>query len=141
MPIAPPSLLIPMAADIAGLEIARLQARQFLENNTVDEHALASVELVLEEAISNTLRYGYDDDGPHTIEIDLQIDLDEIQVLIVDDGKPFDPLEGDAVLLPDSLDDAQVGGLGLVMIRSTASRMSYERRDGFNRFSLTIPRN
>ena len=34
------------AADIAGLEIARLQARQFLENNDVDEHALAAVELV-----------------------------------------------------------------------------------------------
>ena len=141
MPTASPSLLIPMAADIAGLEIARLQARQFLENNAVDEHALASVELVLEEAISNTLRYGYEDDRQHSIEIDLQIDLDEIQVLIVDDGKPFDPLEGDAVLLPDSLDDAQVGGLGLLMIRNTASRMSYERRDGCNRFSLTIPRN
>ena len=130
MPIAPRSLLIPLAADIVGLEIARLQARQFLENNAVDEHALASVELVLEEAISNTLRYGYEDDTSHTIDIDLQIDLDEIQVLIVDDGKPFDPLEGDAVLLPDSLDDAQVGGLGLLMIRNTASRMSYERRDG-----------
>lgn len=140
MPIASPSLLIPMVADIGGLEIARLQARQFLENNAVDEHALAAVELVLEECISNTLRYGYDDGAPHSIEIDLQIDLDEVQVLIVDDGKPFDPLEGDAVLLPDSLDDAQVGGLGLLMIRNTASRMSYERRDGRNRFLLTIAR-
>ena len=36
MPVASPSLLIPMAADIGGLEIARLQARQFLENNAVD---------------------------------------------------------------------------------------------------------
>ncbi len=140
MPIASPSLLIPMVGDIGGLEIARLQARQFLENNAVDEHALAAVELVLEESISNTLRYGYDDGAPHSIEIDLQIDLDEVQLLIVDDGKPFDPLEGDAVLLPDSLDDAQVGGLGLLMIRNTASRMSYERRDGRNRFLLSIAR-
>ena len=140
MPIPSPSLLIPMVADMAGLEIARLQARQFLENNAVDERALAAVELVLEESISNTLRYGYDDGAQHAIEIDLQIDLDEVQVLIVDDGKPFDPLEGDAVLLPDSLDDAQVGGLGLLMIRNTASRMSYERREGRNRFLLTIAR-
>lgn len=140
MPIASPSLLIPVAADIGGLEIARLQARQFLENNAVDEHALAGVELVLEEAISNTLRYGYDEGAPRTIEIDLQIDLDEVQVLIVDDGNPFDPLDGDAMLLPDSLDDARVGGLGLLMIRNTASSMSYERRDGHNRLLLTIAR-
>lgn len=141
MPIASPSLLIPMAADIGGLEIARLQARQFLENNAVDEHAVAAVELVLEEAITNTLRYGYaGKTGLREIEIDLQVDLDEVQVLIVDDAKPFDPLEVDAQLLPDSLDDAQVGGLGLLMIRNTASRMSYERREGKNRFALTIAR-
>ena len=140
MPVVSPSLLIPRAADIGGLEIARLQARQFLENNAVDEHAVAAVELVLEEAITNTLRYGYDGSGPREIEIDLQVDLDEVQVLIVDDAKPFDPMEVDAQLLPDSLDDAQVGGLGLLMIRNTASRMSYERREGQNRFSLTVSR-
>ena len=140
MPVASPSLLIPMVADIGGLEIARLQARQFLENNAVDEHALAAVELVLEEAITNTLRYGYDGSGLHWIEIDLQVDLDEVQVQIVDDAKHFDPLEVEAQVLPDSLDDAQVGGLGLLMIRNTASRMSYERREGQNRFSLTIAR-
>jgi anti-sigma regulatory factor (Ser/Thr protein kinase) len=141
MPAVSPSLLIPMSADFGGLEIARLQARQFLENNAVDEHAVVAVELVLEEAITNVLRHGYDGTGQqHSIDIDLQIDLDEVQVLIVDDAKPFDPLESDAQLLPDSLDDAQVGGLGLLMIRNTASRMSYERRDGHNRFSLTIAR-
>ena len=58
MPVASPSLLIPMVADIGGLEIARLQVRQFLKNNAVGEHALAAVELVLEEATTNTLRYG-----------------------------------------------------------------------------------
>ena len=129
-----------VAADIGGLEIARLQARQFLENNAVDEHAVAAVELVLEEAITNTLRYGYIGTGLRQIEIDLQVDLDEVQVLIVDDAKAFDPMEVDAQLLPDSLDDAQVGGLGLLLIRNTASRMSYERREGKNRFALTIGR-
>ena len=140
MSSAPPALLIPMEADVGGLEIARLQARQFLENNDVDEHALTAAELVLEEALSNILRYGYDAPGPRDIAIDLQVDLDEVQVLVIDDAKPFDPLEVDAMLLPDSLDDAQVGGLGLLMIRNTASRMSYERRDGQNRFQMTIAR-
>ena len=135
-----PALLIPMEADVAGLEIARLQARQFLENNGVDEHALTAVELVLEEALTNIMRYGYDAPGARVIAIDLQVDPDEVQVLVIDDAKPFDPLEVDAMLLPDSLDDAQVGGLGLLMIRNTASRMSYEHRDGHNRFLMSIAR-
>lgn len=138
----PPSLLIPMAADKASLELARLQARQFLENNGVDEHALAGVELVLEEAATNVLRYGYEGlpAGERLIEIDLQVDLDEVHVLLVDNGKAFDPLDEGAVLLPDTLDDAQVGGLGLLMIRNTASRLAYERRDGRNRLLMTIAR-
>ena len=141
MPVASPALLIPVTPDIPGLEIARLQARQFLTNNAVDEHAVAAVELVVEEAVTNVLRYGFETvtDGA-LIEIDLQVDLDEVQVLIVDNGKPFDPTDSGGVLLPDSLDDAQVGGLGLLMIRNTASRMSYERREGCNRFALTVER-
>jgi len=139
-----PSLLIPMTADVPGLEIARLQARQFLQNNGVDEHALAAVELVLEEAVTNIIRYGYEGqparEQPPVIEIDLQVDLDEVQVLVVDDANPFDPLDSGGQLLPETLDDAQVGGLGLLMIRNTATSMSYERRDGQNRFTMTVAR-
>jgi serine/threonine-protein kinase RsbW len=137
-----PSLLIPMAADKPSLEIARLQARQFLENNGVDEHALAGVELVLEEAITNVIRYGYGGLPPaeRWIEIDLQVDLDEVQVVVTDDAKAFDPLDEGGLLLPDTLDEAQVGGLGLLMIRNTASRLSYERREGKNRLAMTIQR-
>jgi anti-sigma regulatory factor (Ser/Thr protein kinase) len=135
-----PSLLIPMTADKAGLEIARLQARQFLENNQVDEHTVAGVELIIEEAVTNTIRYGYDDGESHQIDLDLQVEPHEVQVLIVDDARAFDPMDADALLLPETLDDAQVGGLGLLMIRNTASSMAYERRDGFNRFLLTIAR-
>ncbi len=142
MTTATPSLLIPMTADIGGLEIARLQARQFLENNAVDEHTVAGVELIIEEAVTNTLRYGYEvtDAEEHTVELDLQIEPHEVRLLIVDDAKPFDPMDADALLLPETLDDAQVGGLGLLMIRNTASSMAYERRDGFNRFQLTVAR-
>jgi anti-sigma regulatory factor (Ser/Thr protein kinase) len=138
---APPALLIPMPADIGGLEIARLQARQFLENNGIDEHTLTAVELVLEESVTNVLRYGYAPGSTdHQIDIDLQVDPEEVQVLVIDDGKPFDPLDEGGIVLPDTLDEAQVGGLGLLMIRNTASRLSYERIDGHNRFLMTIPR-
>ena len=101
---------------------------------------MAGVELVIEEAVTNTIRYGYDDGEAHQIDLDLQVEPNEVQVLIVDDARAFDPMDADALLLPETLDDAQVGGLGLLMIRNTASSMAYERRDGCNRFLLTIAR-
>ncbi len=137
----PPALLIPMLPDVDGLELARQQARQFLHNNGVDEHTLAAVELVLEEAVTNVIRYGYDSEAQaRNIDIDLQVDPEEVQVLVVDDGKPFDPTEEGAILLPETLDEAQVGGLGLLMIRNSTTRMAYERSEGRNRFLMTVPR-
>ena len=139
---AAPSLLIPMTADIGGLEIARLQARQFLENNRVDEHTVEGVELIIEEAVTNTLRHGFGATvaAEHQVELELQIEPHEVRLLIVDDAGPFDPMDADALLLPETLDEARVGGLGLLMIRNTASSMAYERRDGFNRFLVTVTR-
>jgi anti-sigma regulatory factor (Ser/Thr protein kinase) len=63
-----------------------------------------------------------------------------VRLLIIDDANPFDPMDSDALLLPETLDEAQVGGLGLLMIRNTVSSMAYERRDGCNRFLLTVAR-
>jgi len=140
--VVAPSLLIPLTADIGGLNIARQQARQFLENNHVDEHTVAGIELIIEEAVVNTLRHGYDitDTRDHAIELDLQVEPHEVQLLIVDDGRAFDPTGAELAVLPDTLDAAHVGGLGLLMIRNTASSMAYEREGEHNRFLVTVAR-
>ena len=140
-------MLIPTTADLGGLERARLQARLFLQSHGVDGPAVAVVELVLEEAVTNVLRDGSEitDVDPDAIGIDLQVDRDESQRLVVDNARAFDPLEGDGVVRSDSLDDAKVVGLGLLMIRNTASRhtasrLRDERRDEHNRLALSIGR-
>ena len=94
--------------------------------------------------------YPYRDDAGNVYQVvDTQAGrqsvLGTMAVLIVvqatgDDAKAFDPMDADAILLPETLDDAQVGGLGLLMIRNTASSMAYERRDGCNRFLVTVAR-
>jgi anti-sigma regulatory factor (Ser/Thr protein kinase) len=142
---AAPVLSLPVAADIGGLEIARLQVRRHLEENGVGEHTVAATELVLEEVITNILRHGYggyagDDGAQHWIEIEVSIEPGAVQLLVVDDGTPFDPLAHAEPELPQSLDEAPIGGLGLLMIRRTASELAYERRGGHNRFNLSLTR-
>lgn len=139
---ATPALHLRMAADLAALEATRLRARQFMRQHHVDDHAVAGVELVLEETVTNTLRHGYGPAGREgePIEIDLQIGPTAVQLLIADDAPPFDPLAVAESALPVTLDQAQVGGLGLLMIRRTASSAGYERSGGRNRLTLSISR-
>ena len=41
--------------------------------------------------------------------------------------------------MPRTLDEAVPGGRGLLLVRSIAPRLGYERRDGFNRVILGFP--
>lgn len=129
-----------LAADIGGLEAARLRLAAHLQAQAVEARTVAAFELVLEEALTNTLRYGYRDTGLRWIDLVVEVLPDDVLLTIEDDGVPFDPLAVPPPELPRSLEQARVGGLGLLMIRRSTRAMDYERVAGRNRLRLTIPR-
>ena len=57
-----------------------------------------------------------------------------------DGGLAFDPTERDASAAGGALDTATLGGRGILMIRTLARSMRYERRDGRNVLELVIDR-
>jgi anti-sigma regulatory factor (Ser/Thr protein kinase) len=61
---------------------------------------------------------------------------DELRATVEDDGGPFNPLEKEPPEVPLSLEDAGVGGWGIPIVRALADDLSYERRDGRNRFTI-----
>ena len=135
-----PLLRLPMAANLGGFEIARLQARRFLQTQGLDEVTLGTVELVLEECVTNTLRYGYGETGLRWIELELVLQPDAVHLSIEDDARGFDPLSVPEPELPRSLEEAQVGGLGLLMVRRATTELRYTRLPGRNRLSARIAR-
>jgi anti-sigma regulatory factor (Ser/Thr protein kinase) len=92
------------------------------------------IDLLLTEAVSNVIRHGYTDDGPHEIGIEITREPGALVVRIEDDARPFDPLQVKAPL-PATLDEAGPGGRGIVLMRGAADAASYERRDGRNRLT------
>ena len=50
-----------------------------------------TLDLVLEELLSNTIKYGYDDALPHTIAITFAVGSDHLKLTVADDGHEFDP--------------------------------------------------
>ncbi len=91
-----------------------------------------SLNLVLEEALMNTISYGYDDDRKHTIEIDFNKTGDVLSITIIDDGHAYDPTlkaEPD-ITLP--AEDRPVGGLGIFLIKKTMDTIEYQRRENKN---------
>jgi anti-sigma regulatory factor (Ser/Thr protein kinase) len=111
--------------------------RAFLERHGVPADARFTADLVLEEMVTNTIKYGYDDAGAHTIEVRVSIAGARLAIRISDDGHPFNPLD---LPVPDTTlpaGERPIGGLGIHFVRNLADSLDYAREDGRNVVTVT----
>lgn len=113
---------------------------EVLEREGVSPRARFQTELVFEEIVTNVIRYGYDDEETHLVDVAVTVGPEDIVLVVSDDGRPFNPLDRPDPTLPASLADAPIGGLGIMLVRKAAREMSYARTDGRNHLTVVIPR-
>ena len=121
-------------------EIPRLQqaVNAFLQERAAAPTVLFTTNLVLEEIITNIIKYGYTDQEPHTITITLEPAAQCLKIRVADDGREFNPL---SAAPPDtSLDLAQrpIGGLGIHLVRHMVNALYYQRQANQNVLEMTI---
>lgn len=102
----------------------------------ISQHKLMSLELALEEAIVNIIKYA-STDPEGTVLIDCSLDGEKFfTITIIDNGPPFDPLQRTAPDIKADIDERPVGGLGIFLIKEMTDSVSYRREE--NRNILTI---
>ena len=95
-----------------------------------------AVQLCLEEAVANIIMYGAARGDRLEIAVELERNGGTLVARIEDNGRQFDPTRAPPPAVAASLEQAKVGDLGIHLMRSFASGMDYERRDGRNRLTL-----
>jgi serine/threonine-protein kinase RsbW len=116
---------------------ASAQAEHWLRSHSPSVQTLNLLLTAIEELVLNSIEYGYDDSDPHTISLVLSIDRETLTITVIDGGRPFDPLAAPPPDLSLPVLARPVGGLGLYLLRQLSDQVSYERRDGANRLTLT----
>lgn len=96
------------------------------------------VEVSLEEALVNVIRYAYPAQAIGEIELACQLEPGKKIIFIIkDQGKPFNPLQHHAkVHLLASLEEREEGGLGIFIMRQYMDEVSYERHGSYNILTL-----
>lgn len=89
------------------------------------------VELVLEEAFSNSVRHGFAGRDNGHVWLEWEILPDGLRLVYCDDAAPFDPLA--SASLPET---GRIGGLGRMLIKSLPRRAQYAFDAGRNRLML-----
>jgi serine/threonine-protein kinase RsbW len=113
-------------------------AERFLETGSSASGVLYGVKLVLEEILTNVIKYGHDDGLEHEIIVILNVDAGRVTVECFDDGREFNPLAAPAPQLPDSILDCTPGGLGIHLVKQTVDTISYRREGGRNVLTMVM---
>lgn len=137
-------LRLQLANDLGALEPARLAVLEFLLPHAPSARALYAVELVLEEVLSNQVKYafsrgdGRSPDAAPLIALSAWTETGSVMLQFEDNGAAFDPLQAASPLPPASIDVAPVGGLGVMLVRKFASSMTYQRLEGRNCLTIGV---
>jgi serine/threonine-protein kinase RsbW len=113
-----------------------LEVERFLEQHGVAQRAAYHVQLAFEELVTNVIKYAFDDDRDHAISYALRVADDRVSLSLEDDGRPFDPVSSPLPPLAANLEEAEVGGLGLRVLRKAATSFRYRREAGVNHVEI-----
>lgn len=132
-----PDLFLTIRNDFAELPAVAAATSQFLEAGKTSSDVIFAANLVIEEIVTNTIKYAYRDSLPHDISIHLALTESALEIEIEDDGQAFDPFiqPGPDLCLPGQA--PKIGGLGIHFVRHMVDACSYERGEGRNIVRLT----
>ena len=92
--------------------------------------------LAVEEAVVNVIDYAYPIGTDGDITVKMMSDGHILRFQIMDAGVPFDPTKKDKTDTTLSVEDRQIGGLGILLVRELMDSINYEREDGKNILTL-----
>jgi anti-sigma regulatory factor (Ser/Thr protein kinase) len=118
-----------------------VQARRALDAHGLNGAPRYHAELVFEEITANIIAHGAPDARELEVCVSLEIAGDRFVLTFEDNGVPFDPRSRPDPPPQKSLDEARIGGYGLMLVRRAARSMDYLRTvDGHNRLIVRLPR-
>jgi serine/threonine-protein kinase RsbW len=130
------SITIRISASVHEIERLNRLIRQFGELHDLPSRALYSVNLALDEVVSNIVLYGYDDSNDDPIVVKMEVRGSELMASVEDSGREFDPLSLPTPDLNAPLEERQVGGLGIHLMRSLMDGVEYRRHENRNLLSM-----
>jgi len=129
-------LRLRIANDLAELTRVAEAVDEFCAAHALPADCAFKLNVALEELLTNTVSYGYDDAARHEIALDIALEGDAIVVELSDDARPFDPLDAPPPDLDSPIEERRVGGLGVHLVKTMMDDVAYAYRDGRNHVRL-----
>ena len=128
---------ITVEAVIQNVETVTEFVNAVLEENDCPAKVQMRIDVALDEIFGNIAYYAYGNScGNVTIQIEIEKDLPGIVLTFIDQGMPYNPLENKEPDITLDIEEREIGGLGIFLVKKTMDALSYEYVDGQNVLTL-----
>ena len=95
---------------------------------------ISQLNLVVEELFVNIASYAYKDDksGKCKIKIEYNRDMQQVKISFEDNGIKFNPLEKEDPDTNSKIEDMQIGGLGIYIVKESMDNVEYKYENNKN---------
>jgi anti-sigma regulatory factor (Ser/Thr protein kinase) len=104
----------------------------FCRERGLDMATAQDVRLVAEEVVTNIVKYAHPALEGSEIVLRLSASTESVRLEFRDTGVPFNPLDAPLPDLTSRPEDRDIGGLGLVLVKSLVNDATYVREGGVN---------
>jgi serine/threonine-protein kinase RsbW len=125
----PVSLTIP--SDINEIPRVSSALEAVMSNHGFPEEDILDTQLAVEEAVTNIILHGYRD-GSGEILVLCRASRGIVEIQLEDRAPAFNPLSLPEPDLAGDIEDRQIGGLGIFLVRRVMDEILYRYEDGKN---------
>ncbi|CAA6804741.1 MAG: Serine phosphatase RsbU, regulator of sigma subunit [uncultured Aureispira sp.] len=109
----------------------------FASQYTIPNTIMVKVNVVLDELLSNIVKYSFPDGQEYEIDITIELfTTGKLIIQLTDAGIPFNPFETPEPDISIPLEDREVGGLGILLVKKLMDGYSYKRQVNLNVTSM-----
>jgi len=130
------NILFRIKNEIQQINTAVENFEAFGEKNSIPLPIVQKFNIAFDELLNNIIVYGYNDEGEHEIEIDVELKGERLVINIADDGIPFNPFKQNPPDTMLSVEERNVGGLGIHIVKNLMDEYNYKRNVDKNIITL-----
>ena len=127
---------IELRYDFSELELLYEVVTRFLQTHGQTSKFINSVNLVLEEMVTNVIKYAEPKAGDPHVAVHLDLISRQLTVTLIDNGPAFNPLLHPDVDTTAPIEEREIGGLGIHLVKKLVDHIEYQRRDNQNQLTL-----
>ncbi len=128
---------ITLTAELESLKKVQEFIENFAYENDLSPKTLFNLNLIIEEIVVNICSYSYPENEKGMFTVEISLENEEIHLTFIDSGVPFDPSTKD-VTFKDSVSNADIGGLGIHIVKELSKSFSYKYENNQNILKIVL---